>query len=187
MSLLAKEGVLSMGFADKKGQQKKEGAWLGPRKRALLLLLLLVLLLAGVFSLYRNQQALSLVVEMPREGEILYHLPVKAEQVFELEYTHSVTGRMVRGSFQVTGDKKIKPLTSSFDTFGPGLPYLDGSLDYVLENGIFTVFHKEAPREEIGLFVSPLTEEALLVGEQRLELGNLKETPFLVHIFVTGR
>jgi hypothetical protein len=148
--------------------------------------LLVFLLLAVGFFLHQGQ-ALYLVVEAPREGETLYRLPIKAGQVFELEYTHSVTGRIVRGSFEITGEKRIKPLTTRFDTFGPGLPYLDGSLRYVVENGMYIVFHEEDPREDIGLFVSPLTGEALLLAGKRWELGNLRDAPLLVRIFVAGR
>ena len=148
--------------------------------------LMAFLLLALGFFLHQGQ-ALNLVVEMPREGKVLYRLPVKTGQVFELEYIHSVTGRIVRGSFEITREKKIKPLTTRFDTFGPGLPYLDGSLNYVVENGIYIVFHEEDPRDDIGIFVSPLTAQVILLAEERWELGNLKDAPFLVRIFVTGR
>jgi hypothetical protein len=158
---------------------------LGSRKVKIFVLLAL-LLLSAVFFLHRGQ-ALYLVVEMPREEEIVYRLPVKTGQVFELEYIHSVTGRIVQGSFEITREKKIKPLTTRFDTFGPGLPYLDGSLNYVLENGIYIVYHEEDPRDDIGIFVSPLTGEAILLAGERWELGNLKDAPFLVRIFVTGK
>jgi hypothetical protein len=165
------------------------GKWtmyLSPCPLLKIVVLLAFLLLVFAFFFYQGQ-ALFLVVEMPREGEVLYRLPVKRGQVFELEYTHSVTGRMVQGSFQVNGEKKIKPLTTRFDTFGPGLPYLDGSLQYVVENGIYIVSHEEEPREDIGIFVSSLTGEALLLAEKRWELGSLKDAPFLVRIFISSR
>ena len=160
-------------------------SFLGSRK-VKIFVLLAFLLLSVAFFLHQGE-ALYLVVEMPREGETLYRLPVKAGQVFELEYIHSVTGRIVRGSFEITGEKKIKPLTTRFDTFGPGLPYLDESLNYVVENGVFIVFHEEDPRDDIGIFVSPLTREVIVLAEERWELGNLKYAPFLARIFVAGR
>jgi hypothetical protein len=52
---------------------------------------------------------------------------------------------------------------------------------------MYIVFHEEDPREDIGLFVSPLTGEALLLAGKRWELGNLRDAPLLVRIFVAGR
>ncbi len=145
--------------------------------------LIFLLLLAAAFGFYRIQKGpLYLVVSAPPEGEVIYRIPVKEGQEFALKYTHSVTQRPVEGTFLITADKKIKPLTTSYDAFGPGLPYLDGSLEYTLEEGLITVFHVEEPRENIRLFASPLTGEVLRVEGRDYDLGNLRPEPFLLEI-----
>ncbi len=93
------------------------------------------------------------------------------------------TNREVAGTFTVTKGGKIKPLTTTFDAFGPGLPYLDGSLTYVKEGGSYTVLHEEEDRENISLFVSPLTRERLTVRSHELELSEFQEDPLLLHIY----
>ena len=144
--------------------------------------LLLFLLVPSAFF-WIQSGTFYLVVSTPRDGKVLYRLPVKEGQEFSLEYTHSVTGRPVQGTFSLTGDRKIKPLTTIFDAYGPGLPYLDGATEYsVDEQGFITVFHQEEPRDSIRLFVSPLTGEALRLDGRVYDLGNLRPDPFLLEI-----
>lgn len=128
-----------------------------------------------------------LTVSTPKDSRVRYRLPVKEGDVFSLRYTHSVTKREVAGTFVVTGDGGIKPLTTIFDAFGPGLPYLDGSLPYVEEGGFYIVFHNEEPRDKISLFVSPLTGERLIVGNRELALAAFQEEPLLIHIYLKKR
>jgi hypothetical protein len=152
------------------------------RRPAVIFLLAFLFFTAALAGYGLRVQALYLVVSSSREGTDLYRFPARAGQEFALEYTHSVTKRQVRGTFALTGEKSIKPLTTSFDAFGPGLPYLDNSVHYIIEKGIITVFHDEEPRESLRLFVSPLTGELLHFQGKSYELGNLRPEPFLLEI-----
>lgn len=123
----------------------------------------------------------DLVVLAPKTGTTPAYLPLN-RNTFNLSYIHSVTGREVVGTFAITGDGKILPLTTEYDSFGPGLPYLDGSLKYELQEGCFVVYHDDEPRASISLFVSPLTGETLRSGKNELKLGARQDAPVLVKI-----
>ncbi len=151
-------------------------------KRILFALPALLILFAP--AVFLPAKPWHLTVATPGDGRVRHSLPVKEGDVFSLRYTHSVTGREVAGTFAVTEDGRIKPLTTTFDSFGPGLPHLDGSLPYLKEEGVYTVFHDEEPRDRISLFVSPLTGERLIVGNRELVLAVFHEEPLLVHIFL---
>lgn len=123
----------------------------------------------------------DLVVIAPKGGQTMAYLPLNGNS-FSLSYTHSVTRQEVTGTFAITKDGGILPLTTVFDSFGPGLPYLDGSLDYAWQDGCFVVYHDDEPRASISLFVSPLTGETLRSGKKELKLGSSQDAPVLVKL-----
>lgn len=161
----------------------------GARKyRALYIFLLLGVLFLTCFGctpITSPQQ--HLVVETPGDDEHLYTIPVESKAVFEMSYLHSVSNRTVQGSFEITGEGEIKPLTTTFDSFGPGLPELDGSLDYEILDGKFVVYHDEEPRAEISLFVSPLTDDRLYLHGQEYNLASHFDNPTLLRIYTAHK
>ncbi len=154
---------------------------------------LYIFLLPGVFVLiYYGFMLITspqqhLVVEAPGEDQHLYAIPVDSSDVFEMTYLHSVSNRTVQGSFVITGEGEIKPLTTTFDSFGPGLPELDGSLHYEVLDGNFVVYHDEEPRAEISLFVSPLTDDRLYLHGQEYNLASHFEKPMLLRIYTSAK
>lgn len=153
------------------------------RKKLLFILFASLIFFGAVALMYPWFTPWSLTVYAPKEGEILDRLPLQSNATFTLKYIHSVTQREVAGTFTVTKDGKIKPQTTTFDTFGPGLPVLDGSLSYTQEDGAYIVLHEEEPRDKISLFVSPLTRERLVSADTELELSGYHQDPLLLHIF----
>ena len=124
--------------------------------------LLVTVLLAGLFLLLscgRDDQLWSLQVKDPRSGTVYYEVGTKPGTVFTLSYIHSVSGSPVRGLFKLTAKGKPEPMTTVYSSFGPGLP-LDYN-NYIIEDGLITVYHDEDPRENIRLWVSPQTEEMI--------------------------
>jgi len=166
---------------------KKLQARPGARKMATLCFFLL----PGVFFLILyllpppspTQQ--QLVVEAPRLGHSLYSIPVSSGDIFELSYVHSVSRQPVEGRFEITTKEKIRPLTTTFDTFGPGLPEPGDTANFEIQNGSFVVFHDEEPREEISLFVAPITEDRLFLNGEQYDLAGHLENPTLIKIYVT--
>ncbi|GEM_PF-1119867 len=127
-----------------------------------------------------------LVVRAPKYDRMLYSIPVEGEDVFHMVYVHSVSGQRVEGSFKITDRGLIKPLTTEFDSFGPGLPVFDRSVEYEIKNGSFIVYHDEEPRQELSLFVAPLTGDQLLLHGEKYDLTSHYENPVLVQIYISG-
>ncbi len=148
--------------------------------------MLLLLLLAGVLmqmSCSGADMSRYLIVKDPRRGTIFYSLAVEANDNFSLHYRHSVSGSPVEGTFTITDQGKIKPLTTSFSSYGPGLP-MDHMESYVIEEGLVTGYHEEEPRDYIRLWVSPQTEEALYVNEDSYPLSTLSGEHLLIEIAI---
>ncbi len=152
-----------------------------------LLMLLVVLLLIYCGFIYAIAPQKYLVVEAPKENQYLYSIPVESSDYFEMTYTHSVTKQTVQGLFIITELGEIKPHSTTFDSFGPGLPELDGSLEYEITDGKFVVYHDDEPREEISLFVSPLTGDRLYLHGQKYDLTSHFEKPILLRIYITAK
>ncbi len=167
---------------------KNEQARSGTKKKIVLYLLLfpgVLALFLFIISSFSSPQW-RLVVEAPLLDRSIYSLPVDSGDVFEMHYLHSVSNRTIQGSFAITGSGDIKPLATIFDSFGPGLPELDGSLEYEILNGDFIVYHDEEPREELSLFVAPLTEDRLYLNDEQYDLASLFETSTLIKIYATS-
>jgi hypothetical protein len=98
----------------------------------------------------------------PRSGITYYSIPLVTGSSISLRYRHSVSGSQVNGTFELTAEGELKPLSTEFLSFGPGLPF-DYYEDYKVENGVITVYHNEEPRCEIRLWVTPLTEEVMII------------------------
>ena len=150
-------------------------------------LVIITSLLGIALFLFIRLTPWHLTVYVPKDGQVLYRFPLNTGDIFSLQYTHSVTHREVTGTFTLTANGQIKPLTTTFDAFGPGLPYLDGSLSYTREGDAYIVYHEEEPREKISLFVSPLTRERLIVKSREVDLSAIEEDPLLLHIYAQKR
>lgn len=156
-----------------------------PGKRIIILFLIPVslLLVYGVCLVFQPDPW-QLIVRASALDEIIYTFPVEKNDRFDLSYIHSVSNRPVSGTFVITDRAKIKPLTTKFDSFGPGLPDLDSSIEYEIRDGLIIVYHDEDPREQIRLFVSPLTGEKLIIHGKEYDLTFRKESPLLIEIFI---
>jgi hypothetical protein len=86
------------------------------------------------------------------------------------------------GTFALTGEGTIVPLTTVFRSYGPGLPMAGGGEHTTIENGLITVYHEEDPRKELRLWVSPQTGETLTLGSEDYDLAALSPEPMLVEI-----
>ena len=152
--------------------------------RLCLAFLFIFTILFSFTSCRTGSPGFQLIVVAPELDEELLRVEVEPGDCFNLIYTHSVTGREVKGTFQVTGEGYFLPLTTEFDAFGPGLPELDAHQSYDISEGTITVYHNEDPRDRIGLFVSPLTGEKLLFSGREFDLTSRREDPKLIHIYV---
>ncbi len=125
----------------------------------------------------------QMIVKDPRSDIIYYSIPVKTMEEFTLIYRHSVSLSTVEGTFLITPEGRIKPLTTTFSTYGPGLP-VDYAERYSIEDGLITVHSEEEPREEIRLWVSPQTEEKITLQGRVYDLAGLSESNLLLEITI---
>lgn len=153
------------------------------RKKHLLILFSSLLFFTAVSFLYPWLYPWHLSIYAPKDEQFLHRFSLQNDASFSLKYIHSVTQREVSGTFIVTKDGRIKPLTTTFDAYGPGLPFLDGSLSYIQEGDAYIVSHEEEPRDRISLFVSPLTNERLVWETGELDISAFREIPQLLHIY----
>ncbi len=125
-----------------------------------------------------------MLIDDPRSGRVYYREAIDPGIEFTLAYRHSVSRSRVEGSFLVTEEGTIKPLTTSYSSFGPGLP-LDYVENYTIEDGMITVYHEEEPRETIRLWVSTETGEIIYIQDRELPLAALSDAPLLLEISIT--
>lgn len=156
------------------------------RRRIGFALLLLAAVLTAALYITLPQQSCVEIVSPKNPDMILFRIPARTGDRFTLTYRHSVSNSMVEGAFLLTAGSTITPLTTSFSSFGPGLPMTDTE-ETVTEDGLITVFHQEEPRDKLRLWVSPLTGETLKIGTQQINLAAFAGQPLLVEItFVSG-
>ena len=150
---------------------------------SLITMLFLALFLVGV-RLHGATGNTYLLITCLQEESISQQIVIQPEEIFTLAYRHSVSNSMVYGTFSLTTEGTIKPLTTSFSSYGPGLPMPGDDILTTVNNGIITVHHNEAPRKEIRLWVSPLTDETLTISNQTFALTEHLKEPVLIEIAV---
>jgi len=156
-----------------------------PGKKVFIFFLLPVLFFSGYLLFSKLQQEpWQLIVRAPALEQTIFTIPIRENDNIKLSYTHSVSGRPVSGTFFITSTAKIKPFSTEFDSYGPGMPEPDESGNYEIKNDLFVIYHEEEPRDQIRLFVSPQTEERLVVHGKTYDLTSQQEGPLLLEISV---
>jgi hypothetical protein len=126
----------------------------------------------------------TLVVSAPHNSKEYYSAPVRPDDTFTLAYVHSVSNAPVIGEFRVTSSGMLAPVSTAFRAFGPGMPWTVGIAYERLADGSILVRHEEEPRDEIRLWVSPLTLDRFAVGDHEIDLTAGAEREVLVEIRV---
>ncbi len=144
---------------------------------------LIIVISLKIISCQEQTSSWQLIINEPNSNESLYKIEVTSGSEFELSYRHSVSGSMVYGTFKLTSEGMIQPVTTSYSSFGPGLP-LDYAEEYTIENGVVTVHHQEEARERIRIWVSAITEETITINDQSYPLYSETENHRLIEIFL---
>lgn len=153
------------------------------KKLILTMLSILLLLLICYYGIGRTGISWELVVEEPGEDLILYRFRAAPGSIFMLQYRHSVSNSLVEGLFLLTEEGYITPLTTTYTSFGPGLP-MEQFERYTIEEGRIVVSHSAESREELRLWVSPLTKETLIFDKKEYPLHIFSTEPKLITIQV---
>ena len=155
-------------------------------KHSFWIITFLTLLAVGVLFFPSSKEGNAtwyLLIEDPRSETLYYRIAITGGDTFKLTCRNSVSKSLVTGTFGVTDEGLLNPIQTSFTAYGPGLPF-DFMEEYQIEEGIIIVFHDEEPREDLRLWVTPLTEEMVTLKNSNYPLGSLTETNLLLTIFV---
>ncbi len=123
----------------------------------------------------------------PGSGTEILAAKTDPGDVFDLSYTHSVSNSRVTGRFRVTDDGGLEPVSTTFRSFGPGLPWGSGEHLERLDDGSMVVHHDEPARDELRIWVSPLTDDTISLGEHFVHVSRQALEPFLIVISVRSR
>ena len=131
---------------------------------------------------------LELRVFAAGDGDLLFSAAVSENKHFTISYHHSVSSSPVTGMFSVNKDCTITPVYTRFTSFGPGLPWTAGDeTEYTrFEDGTVQVDHPLEARNELRLWVSPLTRDVLAVGGSTVPLTQWSDREKLILITVNG-
>ncbi len=145
--------------------------------------LTILLFMAAVASCATGAAArFQLEVLDGREDSVYYSTEILPGDSFELHYTHSVSKSPVYGGFQVTQDGSIQPLYTVYRAYGPGLPWPSDEHTR-RDDGALQISHEdELPRDELRVWVSPLTSDRLEIHDDVVELSAGSDEPRLVVI-----
>ncbi|GAF15630.1 hypothetical protein JCM19046_21 [Bacillus sp. JCM 19046] len=109
----------------------------------------------------------SLVFYKENTNTILAHLPLNANDHFNIVYTHSIHLTDVTEHYVVTDDYEIKQTEMSFSEFGIGMPsYATGDQELVFEKDEYHLRNINTTHAEIAI------RTGYVVPEQRLVWGN---------------
>jgi len=115
----------------------------------------------------------TLEVRNEKGGRVIFSRKVSPGEGFEFSYIHSVDKTPVTGYFLVTSGKKIKPVETRFESYGPGLPSVEK--DVTFEGGKIKVKTDALEMEHFSFFVSAMTRQAMIFRGERLEFSSFKE------------
>lgn len=114
-----------------------------------------------------------LEIKNKSEEKMLYFRRVSPGDRFEFRYLHSVDKTPVIGYFLISSKKKIKPIETRFQSYGPGLPSMEKDTH---RNGKeFKANVKGIELEHFSFFVSPMTQQIFIHREDRVEFSHLQE------------
>lgn len=116
----------------------------------------------------------TLDVLEPPAGKRLARVPLPADNVFALRYTHSVTLRPVESRY-VVRERRVLQTAEVFDAHGPGMatdaqPGERWETQHSAEGTRF-VLHMDRPMPTLVIRLHALPSFALLVGLRTVDLG----------------
>lgn len=115
----------------------------------------------------------TLEITNQREGKVIYFRRVSPGDRFEFRYLHSVDKTPVVGYFLISSKKRIKPIETRFQSYGPGLPSLEKNTDR--EEKEFKVRSEGIEIECFSFFVSQMTQQTFIFKEDKMDFSHFKE------------
>ncbi len=116
---------------------------------------------------------ISLEIRDKKENRVLYSRQISSGDRFEFIYLHSVDKTPVIGYFLITPDKRIKPIETRFQSYGPGLPSTERQT--LREGKELKVKSEGIVMERFSFFVSPMTSQTFIFKGDRIDFSHLQE------------
>ncbi|MBO8159903.1 DUF1850 domain-containing protein [Thermosyntropha sp.] len=132
-------------------------------KRVKVIVSLLIVFFIVVFLFY----PLPSLVLSKSDGKIVLILPLIKGKNFSYEYLHSVQKTPVQEHFVQAPGNIILLTSTSYQSFGVGLPFLSGEGDFALKNGIFVLKNMNRKYEKITWAFMPVARQALIYKDKR--------------------
>ncbi len=114
----------------------------------------------------------ALLVSEQRQGEIGLIVPMLSDKEFDYEYIHSVQKTPVQEHFVAAPDNQLMLISTTYQSFGVGLPYLpeEGTLTHIDGKYVLTGINRSFDVVHMGIW--PPVEQALRIHGKRYVLAD---------------
>jgi hypothetical protein len=110
-----------------------------------------------------------LVLKNQQQGDTVLVIPLLINKTFTYEYTHSVQKTSVQENFSLTPDGQIILMSTYYQSYGVGLPFLPEEGNFVNDGGLFklTGINRTFPKINFGYMKT--ANQALLYNGKRYD------------------
>ncbi|MEW6082187.1 MAG: DUF1850 domain-containing protein [Bacillota bacterium] len=139
-------------------------------------------LLAGATVLYLALSPRIMVLEIDCEGNLAARARASAGGTFQVSFLHSVEGIEVAGTFRIETDGSIRPLETSYPSFGAGLEAISPWENHSITEGTMILRVEAEAMEEILFRSQHFTKHRFTMGSMSVPLGPQEGTLALVSV-----
>lgn len=120
-----------------------------------------------------------------RQGDIGLIVPLLSDKEFDYEYIHSVQKTPVQEHFVAAPDNQLKLISTTYQSFGVGLPYLPEEGELTLIDGKYVLTGIDRSFEVVHMGVWPPVKQALQIHGKRYVLADYFASGTMLDIEIT--
>lgn len=120
-----------------------------------------------------------------QRGEIGLVVPLLSDKEFDYEYIHSVQKTPVQEHFVAAPDNQLKLISTTYQSFGVGLPYLPEEGELTLINGKYVLTGIDRSFGVVHMGVWPPVKQALRIHGKRYVLADYFASGTMLDIEIT--
>ncbi|SHH04999.1 hypothetical protein SAMN02745221_01560 [Thermosyntropha lipolytica DSM 11003] len=113
----------------------------------------------------------TLVLTAERGDEVLL-FPLLKEKSFTYEYLHSVQKTPVQEHFVPAPGNVILLTSTTYQSLGVGLPFMEEEGEFIEENGVFRIENLNRKYEKITWGFMPIARQALIYKDKKYRFEN---------------
>lgn len=122
------------------------------------------------------------VLEVDCEGRRMARARVNPGDTFQVSFIHSVEGIEVTGTFRVEADGSIRPVETSYPSYGAGLEAISPWEDHSTTGDTMVLRVEVEAMEELLFRSQPFTQHRLTLGSLSVPMGPKDGTSALVRV-----